>query len=324
MSSIQGSRRTLNYSSGFELKRVRELLEGLAKRLIKSASFWVSSFIRAAYVALDPRPRVNMGSGRHSWRGWISLDGVSFPGVTKFHFEENSRVPIDDSYSGLVYTSHFLEHVPDSVVDSVLREAHRIISDDGLLVVKIPDFESFLAAFENSDFSYFAEIGVADVSKTWHNHGIQDGVSARFAMMFCGYLTSDLGSWFDPSLDHASSSTFFHGPPNLGREELIEIVASSTGPHEIAVRLRELALKEGATNFNHQNAWGKDEMEALLFSHGFEVLDETRALSRFARREIPDFTEMANFSKVYFARKVLRPINDVSGIPRIVSERGLS
>ncbi len=98
---------------------------------------------------------------------------------------------------------------------------------------------------------------------------------------------------------------FFHGPPRVEEEELQAIIDASSGPHEIALRLRELALKEGAVDFNHQNAWGEDEMRTLLKRCGFELLEDHKQLSRLARRSIPDFDSMAHFSKFYYAKKHL-------------------
>jgi len=109
------------------------------------------------------RSRLNVGSGRRRWPGWICLDEIVERGVTGIKFTESVNFPIDSGSIQLAYSSHFLEHVSDEVASRVLSEIWRCLTPDGVVFIKIHNFDLFVQAYFEGDRSYFENIGVHSV-----------------------------------------------------------------------------------------------------------------------------------------------------------------
>lgn len=56
------------------------------------------------------------------------------------------RLPLPDQSASLVYSSHFLEHIPRPQVDGFLAECHRILVPGGVLWLVLPDLDTRSAA----------------------------------------------------------------------------------------------------------------------------------------------------------------------------------
>lgn len=280
------------------------------EKCAKSPKRQVSRLANSGYSLLIqpfiPVTRVNLGSGRRKWRNWLCFDHIQDEGISFFMFSETSDLPIASKSTGLVYTSHFLEHVRDSVANQVVSEAYRILKPNGVLVVKIPDFDMFVARFLKRDAKSFSDVGIEDVVHSWPSKGISDSLHNRFAMMLCGFWDDEWGHHYTSSERH-EKRLGFHGPPKLNNHQLESIVAEASGPHSMAARLRIIAESQGALNFNHCNAWGRSEMERLLIESGFVVERNDRKTMRKLALEIPDFYAMNSWSAYFIARK---PLND--------------
>ena len=256
--------------------------------------------------------KANIGSGKRRWPGWICLDEIEDIGVTKFSFTGTSRFPIENDSMEIVYSSHFLEHIPDTSVDQVLSEAWRCLQPNGQLILKIPDFDMFVEKYLAKEYSIFSDIGVDSVLHTWDNHGIEDTIANRFAMMFCGYMNVEYGAHFTERLKPRTNGAF-HGPPKISGEELAFIVESnSNSPHRIAELLREIATEEQQVHcWNHQNAWSQQELETLLQTHGFLVSTMSASDWNLLKRKIPDFENVKGISMYLLATKPDNPMTDL-------------
>lgn len=270
----------------------RRLLDGVYAVLIQSFSH---------------RTRVNLGSGRRNWRHWICFDEIQDEAVSFFRFSETADLPLPAESVDLVYTSHFLEHVRDAVAKQVVADAFRVLKEDGVLVVKIPDFDNFVASFRKRDEESFIGVGIEQVIHSWPSRGISDSLHNRFAMMFCGFWDDQWGQHYTLSLV-SEDRAGFHGPPKLTNRQLEDIVARASGPHAIAARLRKIAENQGASNFNHLNAWGRSEMENLLVKAGFVLMGNDKKTMRKLAFEIPDFHDMESWSAYFIARKTSKEI----------------
>jgi predicted SAM-dependent methyltransferase len=276
---------------------------------------WISS-LRTPSVWLGLKPiysvrlffymntKLNIGSGKRRWPGWICLDEIQDIGVVQFSFTGTSRFPIEDNSMDLVYSSHFLEHIDDISVGQVLSESFRCLRPNGQLILKLPDFDMFIKSYLANDFSYFSDIGVDSVLHTWTNHGITDSISSRFAMMFCGYMDAGYGVHFTGRMNLRSNDAF-HGPPRITPQELAFMVSSNTeSPHKVAALLKQIATEEQQVyKWNHQNAWSRQEMESLLQNHGFIVSTLSSSDWKSFKNKIPDFTEVMNMSMYLYAVK---------------------
>lgn len=72
---------------------------------------------------------------------WINLDFETVsPAVRQANLLE--RLPLADKSASLVYSSHFLEHVPRSMVPSLLFEWLRVLAPGGVVRLVVPDLEN--------------------------------------------------------------------------------------------------------------------------------------------------------------------------------------
>lgn len=71
---------------------------------------------------------------------WTNFDFVSADGVQKANLL--GRLSLPDNSAELVYSSHFLEHIPKPQVESFLRECLRVLQPGGVLRLVLPDLEN--------------------------------------------------------------------------------------------------------------------------------------------------------------------------------------
>ena len=84
--------------------------------------------------------KLNIACGGRYHNGWVNID---------FHAESNhvtkvnilGGLPFEDNSIDVIYSSHFLEHLSQEQADFVLKESYRILKEDGLIRVVVPDLE---------------------------------------------------------------------------------------------------------------------------------------------------------------------------------------
>lgn len=77
---------------------------------------------------------------------WINFDYVSSsPAVRKANLL--GHLPLKTGSASLVYSSHFLEHIPYSEVPGFIAECYRILQPGGVLRLVLPDFENLCRAY---------------------------------------------------------------------------------------------------------------------------------------------------------------------------------
>lgn len=72
---------------------------------------------------------------------WLNLDfSPSSSSVRRANLLD--RLPLADDSAALVYSSHFLEHVPRALVEGVLQECLRVLKPGGVVRLVLPDLEN--------------------------------------------------------------------------------------------------------------------------------------------------------------------------------------
>lgn len=246
--------------------------------------------------------KVNVGSGRRSWRNWLCFDELAHEGVHRVVFDSSFAFPLDNETVSLLYSSHCFEHLDEATLRQVLREMHRIGARDATFVLKIPDYEYFLEQYRRGQSSSMDGKGIESVLSTWDGR-TDDTFENRIAMMFCGYWNKAYGDHFTGAV--TMSRDAYHGPPIIEKEKLIEIF-SSYSPNSIAKRLSEAARSDPHFGrFNHQSAWSRSEMVLFLAESGFRVFSTNTPLivHRF-KSEVPDVDFMQSWSAYFLAKKM--------------------
>lgn len=86
---------------------------------------------------------------------WTNLDWYPHSKyVQKANLIQKLNFP-DETFE-VVYTSHFVEHIPKEKLDFILSECHRVLKTNGILRIVVPDFENivreYLRNLENNEF----------------------------------------------------------------------------------------------------------------------------------------------------------------------------
>lgn len=88
-------------------------------------------------------PCLNLACGQVFVRSpsWVNIDfGASGPAVVKADLL--GALPFPEGYFQVLYSSHFLEHIPLENVQSVIGEWMRVLQPGGRLRLVLPDFET--------------------------------------------------------------------------------------------------------------------------------------------------------------------------------------
>lgn len=78
--------------------------------------------------------------------GWLNLDYASNSSAVQ-RANLLGRLPLADATANLVYSSHFLEHIPRDQVAPFLRECWRILKPGGVLGLVVPDLENLCRTY---------------------------------------------------------------------------------------------------------------------------------------------------------------------------------
>lgn len=95
---------------------------------------------------------INLGCGSRFHKDWINIDFISNSTDVIAHNLLNG-IPLPDNYSDVIYHSHVLEHFSKSEGINFLRECYRVLNQNGVLRVVVPDLEQiaieYLTALKN-------------------------------------------------------------------------------------------------------------------------------------------------------------------------------
>lgn len=132
-------------------------------------------------------------------KGW-AVTGVEFSDETAIHARETYQIPVVTTVSALkgpfdlILVNHVLEHYPDP--ETLLHECGRLLSQNGRLVVAVPNFSSFQARFGGKNWFHldlpihlfhFSEAGLAALLAR-SGYTITGRSHADWAQNFFGWL----------------------------------------------------------------------------------------------------------------------------------------
>lgn len=77
---------------------------------------------------------------------WINLDFLpASPSVNQANLL--GRLPLPSESANLVYSSHFLEHIPKADVSAFLKECHRVLKPGGVMRLVLPDLQEMASSY---------------------------------------------------------------------------------------------------------------------------------------------------------------------------------
>jgi len=93
--------------------------------------------------------KLHLGCGwRNFGEGWINIDGGDYEHL---HYKDITKLPFEDSSVELIYASHVLEYFDRIEVENLLREWRRVLKDDAVLRLAVPDFESMTKLYSRGE-----------------------------------------------------------------------------------------------------------------------------------------------------------------------------
>lgn len=138
-----------------DLRRVADQLAELGAETTRAERRAVGARLTSVTEGAPPADvKLHLGCGKTLLDGWLNLDLVG--GDVRADLRKG--LPVPDGTARFVYSSHLLEHLtfPDEAL-ALLRETHRVLADDGVVRIVVPDIEICLRAYADGDDGFFAE-----------------------------------------------------------------------------------------------------------------------------------------------------------------------
>ena len=91
--------------------------------------------------------KLHLGCGKRNFgTDWVHIDGGDFP-----HLQSNdiTNLPFDNESVDLIYASHVIEYFNRNEIISLLKEWRRVLKNNGVLRLAVPDFNSMVNLYLN-------------------------------------------------------------------------------------------------------------------------------------------------------------------------------
>lgn len=108
----------------------------------------LSSALRQ-WVAEISKVMLNIGCGDRKLAGFVNIDVM--PGADLRH-DVTRGIPYSDSSVDLIFSEHFLEHLPQRDGLRFLRECRRVLRPGGVVRVAMPDLDDLVTRYGNADW----------------------------------------------------------------------------------------------------------------------------------------------------------------------------
>jgi hypothetical protein len=274
---------------------------------IKKKLNYLKNLIILSINIFYPKQKTNLGSGIRNWIGWNLFDSIEHQNISLIEFTTFTRIPLKDSSQKLVYSSHFFEHISETVVTHLLEECHRVMKHNGMLLIKLPDYDILLQEFLSGNFKIAKMYGLDKVASNWTKFNLENNYENWISMIFAGFYSRNYGEHFK-SRNSVDLINGFHGPARIHSTKLHDIF-NQKSPQVIARDLAQIITKDPIFyRFNHQSAWSEMEFVNLAVQASFKRIEINNNLEKKLRKIIPDFDNMKYLSKYYLFCKTTNNI----------------
>jgi predicted SAM-dependent methyltransferase len=128
------------------------------------------------------------------------------------------KLPIEDETVDLIYSSHFIEHIPIDELGNFLKECYRILKKGGIIRLVLPDFENIAREYirnidkNNLKESQFNIIEMIDQCVRLKSGGALADIYSDTSLdiEFKQYISSRTGYNFNRDKTNRDRNTFFH------------------------------------------------------------------------------------------------------------------
>jgi predicted SAM-dependent methyltransferase len=120
------------------------LASGAGRGCVRARAAWLRRVARATIRRTRPPWLLSLGSGGAPLPGWTNVDLAGLPDL---RLDLRGPLPWPDASVRLIHSEHFLEHVPLAAARALLRECRRVLRDDGVLRIAMPDLAALVRAY---------------------------------------------------------------------------------------------------------------------------------------------------------------------------------
>jgi len=92
--------------------------------------------------------KLNLGCHNRPKEEYTNVDMDQYPGVDMV--SDVSKLDLPDSCAEEIYASNVLEHFPHTRTMEVLKEWNRLLKEDGILKISVPDFDRAIEIYQKS------------------------------------------------------------------------------------------------------------------------------------------------------------------------------
>ena len=109
---------------------------------------------------------VNIGCGSQGRIGWVNVDCFN-AGPVNCVFDVRRALPFPSNSVRAIFTEHFFEHIDYfEEVPIFLKECHRVLQQDGVIRIIVPDAEQYLIAYVKRDWERLRKLRPLDCDLT--------------------------------------------------------------------------------------------------------------------------------------------------------------
>jgi SAM-dependent methyltransferase len=95
------------------------------------------------YLRQTPVPKLQVGCGSNSLKGWLNADIVS----GDIYMNATKRMPFCDRTFDFIFCEHFIEHISLGESFQFLQECFRILKINGVIRITTPDLEKLIEIY---------------------------------------------------------------------------------------------------------------------------------------------------------------------------------
>lgn len=125
---------------------------------------------------IDYPCKINIGAGRWEKPGWLTVDCYMEADI-QVDLRKNTPLPIADGVVEKIFSSHCIEHIEDTHLEHMLKEAHRVMKPGAVMRLSCPDADEALQAYKNGNINWYSGIITRD----------GDPIGARLLNTFVSY-----------------------------------------------------------------------------------------------------------------------------------------
>lgn len=202
---------------------------------------------------------INLGAGKN----WKQLNWIGIDKLDGNYLDDKSILPFKDKSIKYVYSSHFFEHINDECAINLFREIKRVLMDNGLLRIIVPNFELLHQNLINND-STLMELSGFKGRTEWQKFGIENNNTNKILHWFASY-----SNYQEENIFENCPEDLYRGPPKLKKEEVLSAVKNLTtlefGEWAIS-KIKKKYIKNGG----HINTWTTKKFIDLLLDVGIK------------------------------------------------------